>query len=165
MYIFPETPDVNPIVSRPNRAIPNHVLLEMNELIAGGMRLEDTVTYIRGKLVPPGDVPHPFRKNTDESLLDKLRSIVATYTFRSHIKELQQEGVDFSQHLYVPEVDPVTEQVRYDSADHNHLSKRIVQHVRDGVYTSFDYEAFSDVLSDPLSGSPMLHLLEKGAEV
>lgn len=152
MNIFPETPDGNPIVCRSNRAIPNHVLLEMNELIAGGMRLEDAVTYIRGKLVPPGYVPHPFRKNTHESLLDKLRSIVATYTFRSHIKELQQEGVDFSQHLYVAEVDPVTEQVRHDRADHNHLLKRIAQHVRDGVYTPFAYEAFSDVLSDPLSG-------------
>lgn len=81
-----------------------------------------------------------------------MRSIVATYTFRSHIKELQQEEVDFSQHLYVAEVDPVTEQVRHDRADHNHLLKRIAQHVRDGVYTPFDYEAFSDVLSDPLSG-------------
>ena len=61
-YILPETPDGNPIVSRRNKAIPNYVLLEINELIAGGMRLEDAVTYIRGKLVRPGYVPHPFRK-------------------------------------------------------------------------------------------------------
>ena len=46
----------------------------------------------------------------------------------------------------------MTEQVRHDRADHNHFLKRITQHVRDGVYTPFDYEAFSDVLSDPLSG-------------
>ena len=60
-YILPETLDGNPIVSRRNKAIPNHVLLEINELIIGG-RLEDAVTYIRGKLLPPGYVRHPFRK-------------------------------------------------------------------------------------------------------
>ena len=93
---------------------------------------------------------HSGKKN-EESLLDKLRSVVATYTFRNIVRELQ-EGVDFTQHLYVPEVDPVTDCVWHDRADHNHLLKRIAQHVRDGGYDAFDYEAFSDVLADPLSG-------------
>ena len=68
------------------------------------------------------------------------------------MKELKEEGVDFTQHLYVPEVDPVTGRARHDRSDHNHLLKRIAQHVRDGGYTAFDYEAFADVLADPLSG-------------
>ena len=55
-------------------------------------------------------------------------------------------------YLYVPEVDPVTRQVRHDRADHNHLLQRIAQHVRDCGYDAFDYEAFADVLADPQSG-------------
>ena len=132
VYLFSVAPDGSPIVARPNTAIPQHVVFELHEIINSGLRLEDAVTYIRGKLVPPGYTPHPFRKNTDESLLDKLRSIVATYTFRSMVRELKDDGVDFSKHLYVPEVDPVTDRVRHDRADHNHLLKRIAQHIRDG---------------------------------
>ena len=78
--------------------------------------------------------------------------MVGTYTFRNAVKDLKEEGVDFTQHLYVPEVDPVTGRARHDRSDHNHLLKRIAQHVRDGGYTAFDYEAFADVLADPLSG-------------
>ena len=121
-------------------------------MLNNGTTLEDAVTYIREKLVPAGYTPYPFRKNTEESLLDKLRSVVAKYTFRSMVNELQQEGVDFKHHVYVPEVDPVTGRIRHDRGDHNHLLKRIAQHVRDGGYTGFDYEAFADVLADPLSG-------------
>lgn len=150
--LFSAALDGSPVVARPNSVIPNHVILELDELINGGLCLEDAVTYIRGRLVPAGYTPYPFRKNTEESLLDKLRSVVATYTFRHRIRELQEEGVDFTQHLYVPEVDPVTGRVRHDRADHNHLLKRIAKHVRDGGYTAFNYEAFSDVLADPLSG-------------
>ena len=59
----------------------------------------------------------------------------------------------------------MTEKVRHDRADHNHLLKRIAQHVIDGVFTPFDYEAFSDVLCDPLSGLTHAALVEKGAKV
>ena len=49
-------------------------------------------------------------------------------------------------------MDPVTEQVRHDCADHNHLLTRIDQLVTMVVYTSSDYNAFPYVLSDLLSG-------------
>ena len=78
--------------------------------------------------------------------------MVGTYTFRSVVKEPKKEGVDFTQHLYVPEMDPVTGRARHDRSDHHHFLKRTAQHVRDGGYTAFDYEAFADVLADPLSG-------------
>ena len=64
--------------------------------------------------------------------------MVGTYTFRSVVKELKEEGVDFTPHLYVPEVDPVTAWARHNRSDHNHLLKHIAQHVRDGGYTAFD---------------------------
>ena len=115
------------------------------------MTLEDAITFIRGSLVPDGYQPYPFRKDTQETMLDKLRSIVATFVYRHAIQELKQ-GVDFTQHLYVPEVDPTTEEERHDRGDHNHIYKRMAQHVRNGGYTVLNYEAFDDVLKDPSSG-------------
>ena len=73
-------------------AIPGEVILRLYNLrFAEGMTLEDAVTVIRSDLVPEGYEPYPFCKNTPESLLDKLRSIVATYMYRHTIKELQLE--------------------------------------------------------------------------
>ena len=105
-------------------AIPGEVILRLHNLrFAEGMTLEDAVTVIRGGLVPDGYEPYPFRKNTPESLLDKLRSIVATYMYRRTIKELQLEGIDFAHHLYGPEIDPHTGEERHDRGDHNHIIK------------------------------------------
>ena len=90
-------------------AIPTEVILRLHNLrFAEGMTLEDAVTVIRGALVPNGNEPHPFRKDTPESLLHKPRFIVATYMYRHTVKKFHQEGVDFTQHLYVPEIDPHT---------------------------------------------------------
>lgn len=124
----------------------------MHRLQACGLSLEDAITNIRSSLVPPGYTPYPFRTNTEESLLDKLRSVVATYTFRKWVQEFKEQGVDFSTHLYVPEVDPVTGLVHHERADHNHLLKRMAGHLREGGYNALQYEAFADVLADPLSG-------------
>lgn len=126
-----------------------------------GLSLEDAITNIRGRLVPPGYTPYPFRTNTEESLLDKLRSIVATYTFRKKVEEFKAEGVDFSTHLYGPEVDPVTDLVHHERADHNHLLKRISYHLREGGYDALQYKAFADVLADPLSGLTHASLVGK----
>ena len=68
------------------------MIVELHQLRLSGLSLEDAVTNIRGSLVPPGYTPYPFRSKTDESLLDKLRSIVATYTFRARVEELKAEG-------------------------------------------------------------------------
>ena len=145
-------PDGSPIVEQPNSDIPASLILELHRLRACGLSLEDAITNIRGSLVPPGYTPYSFRTNTDKSLLDKLRSIVATYTFRKKVEELKEEGVDFSTHLYVPEVDPVTGLPHHERADHNHLLKRIGHHLREGGYDALQYEAFADVLADPKSG-------------
>lgn len=152
MHFLSVAPDGSPIVEQPNSDIPVSVKLELHRLQAGGLRLEDAITNIRGSLVPPGYSPDPFRSKTVESLLDKLRSIVATYTFRKRLQEFKEQGVDFSTHLYVPEIDPVTGLVHHDRGDHNHLLKRIANHLREGGYDALSYEAFSVVLADPLSG-------------
>lgn len=84
-----DAPDGSPIVEMPNSDIPVSVIHDLDELLTSGLTLEDAVTNLRGSLVPPGHEPYPFRTNTAESLLDKLRSVVATYTFRKRIEELK----------------------------------------------------------------------------
>ena len=54
MFLISAAADGSPIVARPNRVIPHHVIFEVDELVNNGSTLEDAVTYIRGKLVPAG---------------------------------------------------------------------------------------------------------------
>lgn len=54
------------------------------------MSLEDAITNIRGYLVPQGYSPCPFRWDTPESVLDKLRSLVAMYKFYARTMTFQQ---------------------------------------------------------------------------
>ena len=58
------------------------------------------------------------------ALLDKLQSVVATCRFWANIEYWKERGADSSMHLYVPEVDPVTEEERHDRGDHNHFFHR-----------------------------------------
>lgn len=91
--------DVNghPIVARPNPAIPRSVIFQMSDLRNNQMMsLEDAVTFIRGKLVPDGYTPFPFRRDTPESFLDKLRSVVATNQFRHEVQYWRGNDADFS---------------------------------------------------------------------
>ena len=109
-----------------HEAIPAHVVFQIFELVEGQkLSREESLARVRSQLVPEGYEPHPFRKNTPESHLDRLRSVVATYLFRHSICCLQREGVDFATYMYVPEVDPTTGVEHHHRADHGHLLKRI----------------------------------------
>lgn len=55
-------------------------------------------------------------------------------------------------YLYVPEVDPITNEVRHDRGDHNHVFKRIATSTRNGNCEELDYAAFDGVLRDEKSG-------------
>lgn len=70
-------------LNRPNRAIPAQVAVNLFllENIVGWSRAR-CIEYERRRLVPPGHQPHPFRRNCEETMLDQLRTIVATYMFR-----------------------------------------------------------------------------------
>ena len=158
MFFFLEIvdPDGKPIVTQPNPDIPDAVILELNRLKtedAHGLSLEDSVRgSLRGSQVPEGHSPYSFRRDTQESLLYKLRSVVATYRFRASIEYWKARGADFSTHLYVPEIDPVTEEERHDRGDHNHLFCRMAKSVREGKDPKLNFDAFDDALQDPESG-------------
>lgn len=102
--------DGTPHVRRVNDSIPHNVITSLLYLqFRDGLSLPDATGNIRGSLIPAGYTPWPFKRDTPESVLDMLRSIVATYEFRATVNAMYEEyGADFKQHLYVPEKDPVT---------------------------------------------------------
>ena len=140
-------------MTRPNPAIPHDVIFQLSELRNNQiMSLEDAITFIRGMLVPEGYMPYTFRRDTPESLLDKLRSIVATYQFRYDVQYWKGESVDFSLYLYVPKVDPITKETHHERADHNHLLKRIAKHTKDGNNSELNYERFDKAMRNSMTG-------------
>jgi hypothetical protein len=123
------------------------------------MTLEDAVTYLRGNLVPQGYTPYTFRPATEmESLLDKLRTLVATYRFRHRINEVKEEGVDFSCHLYVPERDPITGDDFHEREDHCHILKRIWKHTREKGPQGTNLKGFDEAVKDPSTGLTLASL-------
>ncbi len=149
-------------VSNPVNGIPAIVIMDIHNMrIVQGLSWEDAISTVRQSLVFPGYIPFPFRKDTPESFLDMLRSIVATFLYRNKLEELKKEGADFSLYLYNPEVDEVMGTLRHDRSDHNHLVKRIAKSIREGKDNGLNYEAFDSVLLDPKSGLTHAALIGK----
>ena len=146
-------PDGTPLSKKPHVCIPPSLLWEIHDLVTiSGMTNEEAIVHVRRKLVPDGYTPYTFVRNTPESFLHCLRSLVGTFLFRHAVKEYQKIGVDFSLYLYVPEIDPITKDVRHDRSDHNHVYKRIATSTRNGHCSCLDYAAFDAALRDPKSG-------------
>ncbi|XP_068719362.1 uncharacterized protein [Montipora capricornis] len=86
-------------------------------------------------------------------MLDMLRSIVATYEFKKTVKSFFEEfGADFTQHLYVPEIDPVTGIPHHERGDQNHVLKRVAACTRNGNYPDLNFEAFVEAMRSPNTG-------------
>lgn len=154
MFFIPELPNGTPVVEKKDQAIPGEVIQELHLLQArDGLSFEDAISTVRRNLVPPGHEPFPFRtKVRTESLLDKLRTIVATFRYRNRIAELKKEGADFSMHVYVPEVDPITGDFYHEREDHCHILKRIWKHTREKGPEGFNLEGFDKAVLDPTTG-------------
>ena len=71
-------PEGKPLTRFPDTDIPHNIISQIHDLRYGDerMSLADAVTFVRSKLVPAGYSPYPFRRDTPESLLDKLHAIV-----------------------------------------------------------------------------------------
>ena len=68
-------------------------------------------------------------------------------------KHVSCKGIDFVNHIYVPQLDSATGAYFHDREDHAHLLKRIATSTRKGLADpDFDNTCFSDVLKDPQSG-------------
>lgn len=70
----------NPVTEAYDEAIPVAVITQLTHLqVAHGLTLEDAITCLHQKLVPNGYQLFPFKVDTPESFLAKLRSLVKTY--------------------------------------------------------------------------------------
>ena len=90
-----------------------------------------------------------FVTGKDEDATDCLKSIMAIYLFRHEIKSQAEKGIDFRNSLVVPEVDADTQEKLHQREDHNHLLKRIVGCLREGLIPGFQVKFLRDALHDP----------------
>ena len=74
---------------------------------------------------------------------------MALYLFRHKVATLKGQGVDFTKNLVVPEVDLTTKEKLHQREDHNHLLKRIVGCLREGLIPGVQIKYLRDALHDP----------------
>ncbi|XP_035696439.1 uncharacterized protein LOC118429887 [Branchiostoma floridae] len=141
--------DGTPVTEANDPRIPSHVITKLHDIMQE-LDFSNAIHHIRNDLVPEGYTHLPWRVHVvPESQLDMLRSIVGTYQIRASVEELKQEGVHFSKHLYVPEVDITTGQIHHEREDHNHILKRIAKHTREAGHDDIDVRRFGEaMLSD-----------------
>ena len=77
-FYFEVDNDNNLVTARPNDVIPGTYLRQIHDDIQAGSSFEEAVRAIRLSQVPPRYQPCPFREGLDDTLLDILRSILAT---------------------------------------------------------------------------------------
>ncbi|XP_066278595.1 uncharacterized protein [Branchiostoma lanceolatum] len=136
--------DGNPVTELQD-CIPAGVIGKLHDLQEqDGLSFEDALHHIRKDLVYEGYTYHSWKPHVPENEVDMLRSVVATYRFRARIGELKEGGVDFSSHLYVPEIDPTTGNTHHEREDHNHILKRIAKHTRDGGHADINVRRFDE---------------------
>jgi hypothetical protein len=91
----------------------------------------------------------------DETKLEIMKTIMAIYLFRWDVQEMKKQPndpADFAKYLYQPEKDDETNEFFHHREDHNHVLKRIVNCLRDGVIPGTDLRYFKDALHDPKTG-------------
>ena len=83
---------------------------------------------------------------------DCLKSLMAMYLFRKKVSMYCALGVNFRDHLYVPEVSERTGEPQHEREDHNHVLKRIAGSLRKGHIPDVDVQAFVKAMNDPSTG-------------
>ena len=90
-----------------------------------------------------------FVTGKDEDATDCLKSIMAIYLFGHEIKFQAEKGIDFRNRPVVPEVDADTQEKLHQREDRNHVLKRIVGCLREGLIPGFQVKFLRDALLDP----------------
>ena len=76
---------------------------------------------------------------------------MAIYLFRKKVADFMATGVNFKEHLYVPEEDESGEP-QHEREDHNHVLKRIAACFRMGNIPNVDMTAFVGAMNDQHTG-------------
>lgn len=77
---------------------------------------------------------------------------MATFLFRKKVDNFTAMGVNFKEHLYVPEKSPGTGKFFHEREDHNHMLKRITSGATDGCVPSIGLQYFRDARDDENTG-------------
>ena len=59
----------------------------------------------------------------NETIHDKLRSILAQFEYQHLVKSWNAKGVPFLMHMYVPEIHPITDEEFHEREDEGHVFK------------------------------------------
>lgn len=105
LFKISEDDNGTPYAEIPSEYVPSSVLMDIVELLNEGLTFKDGAIFLRGSLVLEGYTSFPFRKDTPESYIDHLRSLMSTCIYRNNVNKLKMQGRDFSRHFYVHEVD------------------------------------------------------------
>jgi hypothetical protein len=96
-----------------------------------------------------------FFTGRKETRAELLMSIMAIFLFRwevQKLKELPVNDANFKDFLYQPEKDEDTNEYIHHREDHNHVLKRLVNCLREGLIPGIDLRYFRDALHDPKTG-------------
>ncbi|XP_020616838.1 uncharacterized protein LOC110054820 isoform X1 [Orbicella faveolata] len=124
----------------------------MNSFIEQGLPFGEALLQLRRTHFPVYYDPHPWKTGLPESKSDSLKSLMATYLFRKKVNDFTAMGVNFKEHLYVPEKSPGTGEFFHERGDHNHVLKRITTCAREGCIPSVGLQYFRDALHDDKTG-------------
>ncbi len=110
---------------------------------------------LQRKLFPFCYDPHPWVTGRDETNVEILRWILAIYVFRLQVRELKsnlEDPADFSIYLYQPEFDQDMGEYIHHREDHNHLLKKIISSLREGLIPGIYLRYMRDALNDGTTG-------------
>ncbi|CAB3991294.1 Hypothetical predicted protein [Paramuricea clavata] len=130
------------------------------------LTLAQACYILRWTLFPFQHNPCPWVKGRGETTVEVLRSILVTYVFRMEVnklKDMPEDPADFTCNLYQPELDDEGLEFVHHREDHNHLLKRIISCLREGLIPGVDTRYLRDALHDPSTGLSMNLNREKQA--
>ncbi|XP_028407520.1 uncharacterized protein LOC114530130 [Dendronephthya gigantea] len=108
------------------------------------------------KAIPSKEIEKYFKsvkKGKTEFKSDSLKSLMAMYLYKKKVSMYCEQGINFCNHLYVPEVSEKTGEPQHEREDHNHDDcKRIAGSLRKGHIPNVDLQAFVKAMNDPNTG-------------
>ncbi|XP_065899778.1 uncharacterized protein [Dysidea avara] len=137
---------------QPNPAITDELLGDIKVWYDEGATSDDVIERLRLRTVPTGYAIHSWTEGKTETKVEKLRSIMAQLEYTYQINQLSSKGIPFKEHLYVPEVHPITKVEFCEREDEAHVFKRIGHSLRQGGPRHIHLERFEEALHDPSAG-------------
>ncbi|XP_065889311.1 uncharacterized protein [Dysidea avara] len=132
----------------PNHAVSPELLGDLKKWNSEGASLDDAIERLRLRTVPSGYEIHIWIEGKDETKAEKLRSILAQLEYQYQVNLFHSKGIPFKNHLYVPEVHPITGKGFCEREDESHIFKRIGYSLRQGSPSNIQLERFAEALHD-----------------